>query len=137
MSLPFQSSIGFTAGGTVASSTTAWYGYEDVFISCSVDLINITIIIVVQKTVNATFRGAINTFWSGVLNDTYIDTGSQIIYTWTINSGQTIQSTGAGSSYKVEAQFYLYGINQTTSADTFQVSATTINGSTNTISGTF
>lgn len=105
------------------------------FVSCSVDLINITITITVQKTVNATFRGAINTFWSGVLNDTYVDTGSQIIYIWTINPGQTVQSVGG--TYKVQAQFYLYGINQTTSADTFQVSAKTVTGLTNTISGTF
>lgn len=69
------------------------------------------------------------------MNSTYVDTGSQIIYTWTINSGQTIQSSG--SPYHVEAQFYLFGINQTTSADTYQVTATTVTGSTNTVSGNF
>lgn len=67
--------------------------------------------------------------------DTYIDTGSQIIYIWTINNGQTVQSNG--SPYIVEAQFYLSGINQTTSADTYEVTATTVTGLTNTISGTF
>jgi hypothetical protein len=69
------------------------------------------------------------------LNSTYVDTGSQIIYTWTINSGQTIQSSG--SPYQVEAQFHLFGINQTTSADTYQVTATTVTGLTNTVSGNF
>ena len=69
------------------------------------------------------------------MNDTYIDTGSQIIYIWTINNGQTVQSSG--SPYRGEAQFYLYGINQTTSADTYQATATTVTGLTNTISGTF
>jgi hypothetical protein len=50
-------------------------------------------------------------------------------------SGQTIKASG--SPYRVEAQFRLYGINQTTSADTYQVTATTSTGLTNTVSGTF
>ncbi len=104
--------------------------------SCSVNLINITIIITVQKTVNATYwSNSYDTFWSGTVNQAYLDTGSEIIYTWTIISGQTIQSRG--SPYTAEAQFQLYGVNQITSADTYNITATTVTGLTNTISGNF
>ncbi len=84
---------------------------------------------------NATYNGAFTTFWSGTSNQTYIDTGSQIIYTWSIVSGQTIQASG--SPYRAQAQFKLIGVNQTTTADTYNVTATTINGLTSTVSGHF
>jgi hypothetical protein len=88
----------------------------------------------VQKTVNTTYWNAYTTFWSRTVNQTYVDTGSEIIYTWTIVSGQTIQASG--SLYTAEAQFKLYGINQTISDDTYNVTATTVNGFINTISRT-
>jgi hypothetical protein len=106
-----------------------------VTISCSVDLINITVITVVQKTVNVTYNGTSNSFWGGTVNQNYVDTGTQIIYTWTIVNGQTI--TASGSPYLLQAQFNLFGVNQTTSADTYIVTATTITNITSTQSGTF
>ncbi len=101
--------------------------------SCSVDLINITIIIIVQRTVNATYWGAFTTFWSETTNQTSIETVSEITYIWTIVSGQTILA----SSSPHRAQFQLFGINQTTSADTYNVTATALSGLNNTVSGHF
>jgi len=96
---------------------------------------NITIKIFVQKTVNATYWNAYSTFWSSTTNQAYLDNGTQIIYTWTIVSGQTIQSSG--SPYTAQAQFQLYGVNQPTSTDLYQVTATTVGGVTSTFSGYF
>jgi hypothetical protein len=58
----FQLTTGFSAGGAVASRTTACYVYEKVTVNCTANLINITITISVQKTVNATYSGAFSTF---------------------------------------------------------------------------
>lgn len=84
---------------------------------------------------NATYSGAFSTFWGGTMSQSYVDNGAQIIFRWTIVSGQSIQASG--SPYRAQAQFTLYGINQTTSADTYQVTATTTGGITSTFSGHF
>ncbi len=84
---------------------------------------------------NAAYSNAYSTFWSGTVSQSYTSTVSQIIYVWTIVSGQTIQASG--SPYTAEAQFSLFGVNQVTSADTYTVVATTAAGVTSTISGHF
>ena len=83
---------------------------------------------------NATYHGVANTFWSGVLDQTYVDTGSQIIYTSTIVNGQTVKGNG---TYSAQAQFNLFGVNQTTSADTYEITTTTVTNVMNTVSGHF
>jgi hypothetical protein len=60
-----------------------------------------------------------------------VKTVSQLIYIWTLVSGQPIQANG--NPYRAQAQFRLSGVNQTTSADFYNVTATTISG----LSGTF
>ena len=103
--------------------------------SCSTTLTNITIVITVQKTVGATYNGMFDSFWGGTVSESYVDNGSQIIYTWAIVSGQTISSSG--SPYTNEAQFNVNGTSQPPSGDTYVVTATTIGGQTSTTSGNF
>jgi len=62
---------------------------------------NITITIIVQRTVNATYSGAFSTFWGGTVNQAYLDNGTQIIYICTMVSGQIIKAKG--SPYQAEA----------------------------------
>ena len=119
----------------MASSTNAYYNDEGVTISCSSDLSNLTIIITVQKTVGATYHGAYSTFGSGLMNVAYVDTGTEIIYSWTIVSGNTIPAYN--SPYRAVAQFNLYGTIQITSADTYEIRATTTSVVTSTVSGHF
>lgn len=69
------------------------------------------------------------------MSQSYIDTGSEIIYIWTIVSGQIIQVNSV--PFSVQAQFNLFGLNQTTSGDSYNVTATTANNLTHTFSGTF
>ncbi len=104
-------------------------------VNCTANLNNITITIYVQKTVGAMYSGAFSTFWGGTMNQGYADNGTQIIYTWTVISGQTIQASG--SPYRAQAQFSLVGVSQTTSADIYTVRATTVGGVTSLLSGHF
>ncbi len=96
---------------------------------------NITIQIIVEKTVGATYNGIYNTFWGGTINESHTTTGTQIIYTWIIVNGQTINCSGG--PYTVQAQFDLIGTAQITSADTYIVTMTTSAGVTTTLSGHF
>ncbi|CAF3800565.1 unnamed protein product [Rotaria sp. Silwood1] len=120
---------------SVSSSLTNWYGYERLTINCLTTLTNITIQIIVQKTVGATYNGGPDSFVTGVVSSSYVDNGSQIIYTWTIASGKNI--TCISSSYNVNAQFNLFGAQQISSADTYVVTTTTSVGITTTYSGHF
>ncbi len=104
----------------------AYYGTEMVYINCTQALSNITIVITVQKTVNATFAKQYNTFPPDTVNQTHEETSSQIFYEWFINNGQTIVTSGF--PYYAEAQFQLQGVNQTVSNDTYSV---TIQGACN------
>jgi hypothetical protein len=69
------------------------------------------------------------------MNQSYVDNGTQIIYTWSIVNGQTIAPSS--SPYTAEAQFNLIGTYQPTSDDTYIVTGTTITNQTSTLSGHF
>ena len=76
-----------------------------------------------------------STFPAGSMNQSYIENSTEIIYTWTIVSGQTIPASS--SAYVFEAQFKLNGTYQNTTFDTFEITATTVTGITSTTSGHF
>lgn len=125
----------FLASVNVSASGGNYYAYETVAIGCTASLANVTIQIFVQKTVNATYNNGYNSFSTGVITSSYVDTGTQIIYTWTIVSGQTINCVSA--TYSVAAQFNLFGTAQITSADTYIVTTVTTGGVTTTFTGNF
>jgi hypothetical protein len=68
-------------------------------------------------------------------NQTYTETSTQIIYTWTLLTGQI--ANGIGFPYFVEGQYNLVGVNQTTSLDTYTATLTSVCGNTISQSGTF
>jgi hypothetical protein len=119
----------------VLSSTSNFFGYELINISCSVPLTNVTIQIFVQTTSGATFNAMSNSFSTGVVTQSDSTTASQIIYTWTIVSGQTVACVSA--TYDVKAQFSLSGTAQVTSADTYIITTTTSGGVTTVFTGHF
>lgn len=120
---------------SVAAPMSSTYGVEHLSFNCSQSLMSMDIQIIVQRTVNASYASQYQTFWSLTTNQTYIQTGSQIIYTWTLLSGATIQ--GIGFPYFVEGQYNLYNINQTTNLDTFSAIFTSVCGHTILQNGTF
>jgi hypothetical protein len=76
---------------SIASPMTITYGVEHLDINCTQTLSNMFIQIYVQRTVNATYANQYQTFWNLTTNQTYIETSSQIIDTWTLLYGQVIQ----------------------------------------------
>ncbi|CAF1183603.1 unnamed protein product [Adineta steineri] len=127
-----------TASSVSISTTTtrmAYYAADDIFISCSLPLTNVTIQITVSKTVGATFNGYSNTFPAGQTTESYIDNGTDIIYTWTIINGQTINCVS--STFQIEAQYHLFGTSQPNHVDSYTTIIETSNGVTTVNSGYF
>jgi hypothetical protein len=120
---------------SIASPMTPTYGVEHLDINCTQSLSNMTIELVVQRTVNATYANQYQTFWNLTTDQSYIQTNSQIIYTWTLLNGQII--TDIGFPYYVEGQFTLTNTNQTTSLDTYSATFTSVCGLVISQSGTF
>jgi hypothetical protein len=89
---------------SIASPMTSTYGVEHLDINCTQSLTSMITEIVVQRTVNATYANQYQTFWNLTTNQTYIETNSQIIYTWTLLNGQIIQDIGF--PYFVEGQYF-------------------------------
>lgn len=112
----------------------AWSATRQLQISCSVTLTNLTIKMTVQKTVNATYNSAYASFWGGTLSQMYIDTGTEIIYTWSIISGQTIFCPG---SYSATGQMNLFGTAQPNGVDSYVVTTANSLGVVTTFSGFF
>lgn len=98
-----------------------YYGTELVYMNCTQALSNITVVIIVQKTVNATYAKQYNSFWEGVVRQDHEEASSQIFYRWFTNSGEVIETSGF--PYYAEAQFNLQGINQTVRYDTYSITA--------------
>ena len=115
-------------------SASVNYDCDVLSIHCSNTLINITIRITVEKTVGATYNNMDNSFWAGVLNQSHIDNGAQIIYTWTISNSQTVNCP---SSYQIAARFNLFGTAQPNSVDTYVVTTSDTSGLVTTTSGVF
>ncbi|CAF1134551.1 unnamed protein product [Adineta steineri] len=123
------STVASTANSVSISTTTTrmtYYAADDIFISCSLPLTNVTIQITVSKTVGATFNGYSNTFPAGQTTESNIDNGTDIIYTWTIISGQTINCVSG--TYQIEAQYHLFGTSQPNHVDSYTTIIETSNG---------
>jgi hypothetical protein len=89
-----------------------------------------TITITVQKTTGVSYNGAYATDTS--VTATHVDNGSTIVYTYTLNSGQT----RAPDTNQVAAQFNLTGTTHPTTDDRWSIT-TTSGGVTNAASGHF
>ncbi len=123
------------AFSSIASPMTSYYGVEHLNINCTESLSSMIIEIVVQRTVNASYANQYQTFWNLTTNQTYIQTNTQIIYTWALLNGQIIN--GIGFPYYVEGQYNLPNVNQTTNLDTYSVILTSVCGYTISQNGTF
>ncbi|CAF1000142.1 unnamed protein product [Adineta steineri] len=126
-----------STASSVSISTTrmAYYAADDIFISCSLPLTNVTIQITVSKTVGATFNGYFSTFPGGQMDQYCIDNGTDIIYTWTIISGQIINCVLG--TYQIEAQYHLTGTSQPNNVDSYTIILETTSGVTTVNSGYF
>lgn len=101
------------------------YQVEHLNLTCSKSLSNLTIIQIVQRSFNETHAQQYQTFWNDSTNMTYIQTRTEIIYTWYSLPGMLIVKESF--PHFIETQFYYTaGSVRNTSADTWQMWAQSI-----------
>jgi hypothetical protein len=129
-STPTSGGNGVTASGVVASNSP-YFGEEDIKFSNTSSITALTATITVQKTAGVSYNGAYTTF--GGTTVTHVDNGSTIVYTFTLNSGQTVSPN---TGLLLAAQFGGTGTAHSTTGDLWSIT-TTSGGVTNTLSGHF
>jgi hypothetical protein len=122
-----------TASGSVASGSGPYWAEEDVALSNTAPITALQVTLTVQKTAGVSFAGQYTNFAGGAITQSHADNGTTLVYSYTLNAGQTI---GVGSGWKLGAQFSGNGSPHATSGDTFSLTATA-GGSTTTLSGHF
>lgn len=121
---------GVTSTGVVTSSSP-WFNEEQVKFSNTASITAMTITITVQKTTGSTYSNMYTTFNN--TTSTHVDNGSTIVYTFTLNSGQTLSP---GSNQIADAQFGGTGTAHAIAGDLWSIT-TTSGGKTNTSGGHF
>lgn len=119
---------GVTVTGNATSNRGPWWGEEDVTLSNSAPLTTLRITVTVQKTPGVGYAGQYTSFPGGALSMGHTDTASAIVYTYTLNPGQTV----APGSYMVGSQHNGNGASHPTSGDTYTVTFTAGGGATTT-----
>lgn len=109
------------ASGSVTAGSGSYWSEEDVKLTNSASLTALRIVVTVQKTSGSAYAGQYNTVSSTALAMSYSDSGSQIVYTYTLTTGQTVP---AGSGWLFGAQFSGTGVAHAYSGDTYTMTAT-------------
>ncbi len=130
---------GGTTGGSVSATGATVSGCGPYYCEADVKLVNtapitaLTVTITVQKTAGVNYSGQYNNYWGGMLSMSHTDTGNALVYTYTLNAGQTIS---AGSNWITAAQFGGNGIAHSSTGDTYTVTVKS-QGATQNLSGHF
>ncbi|CAF1011760.1 unnamed protein product, partial [Didymodactylos carnosus] len=112
---------GYSYVASINSNCQPYLCGERLDVATTATLTNITIIIIVQKTVNAAYKTTTYNTAQSLIQQTYIDNGTTITYIWTLLTGMVFPINQ--SPLTVEAQFDLYGTSQNTTGDTFSIIA--------------
>src|SRR5262249_41660730 len=110
-----------TVTGRAAPGTSPWWGQVDVLISNTAPITALTIQVTVQRTPGVGYSGQYTNFWGGVISMSQAQSSSAVVYTYTLNPGQTIP---AGSSWLAASQFSGNGTPHATSGDLYTVTVT-------------
>jgi endoglucanase len=122
-----------TATGAVASNSP-WFAEEQVRLANTAPLTALTVTVVVARTPSSlTSGGQYNTIGGSAISQSVSTTSTQVIYTWTLASGQTL---AAGTGRTFAAQFSPQGTAHPTTGDTWTVTYTS-GGTATTLSGGF
>jgi hypothetical protein len=128
-----RSSTGYVSA--TVSNTSPGNNYsntEVVNITNTQAMTSLTVTVVVQKTAGLTYASAWNNFWSGYINQTYVDNGTTITYTATETAGNYQQA----GTYNIDDQFSMTGTPHSTTADTYTIQVTA-GGVSQTLTGHF
>lgn len=118
------------------SNPSTNYQVEQLNLTCTQTLINMTIIFIIQRAYNETHAQQYQTFWNQSTNMTYTTTPTQLTYLWYSLPGMEIGKESF--PHFVEAQyFYTSGSVRNTSGDTWQMWLKSIQGGTLYLDGTF
>ncbi|MET0326754.1 MAG: type II secretion system protein [Ilumatobacteraceae bacterium] len=124
-------SNGVTATGGNAGDRL-YYGESIVALTNSAPITAMTVTISVRHTAGVTSMGGYTNFWSGAVSTSSTVIGGAIVYTFTLNPGQTI----VVGSWTLNAQWSGTGTQHPVAGDTWTVS-TTSQGRSSTITGGF
>lgn len=122
-----------TASGGTTSGSSVWWGEEDLSLAIQKPLTALRVVVTVQKTPGINYAGEYTIFLGGAMTMSHADTDTTVVYTYTLNPGQTI---APGTRYVIGAQHGGNGTAHSTTGDTYTVNATA-NGMTTTLSGHF
>jgi fibronectin type 3 domain-containing protein len=117
-----------TANAAQTSSSGPWWGENDLTLTNTGAVTAMTVTLTVQKTTGVSYNGQYNT--TGQFSQTHSETASTIVYTFTLNAGQTF---GSGSNI-FAAQYGGTGTAHAATGDTYSISysadgkAYTLNG---------
>ena len=114
----------FAASGGGVDTGTPFYLNDVVSITNSAELTALTVAVTVRKTSGVTFGAQFNSFAAGVLTMSHVDTGSQIVYTYTLAPGQQL----APGNRIMQAQFNNASGMGRPIGDTFAITATSGSG---------
>ncbi len=125
------------SGGTVTAtavvtSSSPWFSEEQLRLSNTANITALTVTITVQRTTGVSGAGQYNSI-GGTISQTQASTAAQVVYTYTLNAGQTI-SPGTGRTFA--AQMSGNGTAHPTAGDTYTVTGTA-GGSAINLSGHF
>jgi prepilin-type N-terminal cleavage/methylation domain-containing protein len=126
-----QGSNGVSVQPSVAGTTTAWYGEDDLALTNSSAITALTVTIVVAKTPGVSYNAQWNNLWQGSVTPSTTTDATSVRYSWTSTNSALVPG-----SWNLAAAFDGTGTARVTTGDTWTVVATS-RGSTVTLTGTF
>jgi predicted carbohydrate-binding protein with CBM5 and CBM33 domain len=136
-----QVSVTPTTGGTgnggvtvtsAVTSSSPWFSESQVRVGNTSPITAMTLTVTIQRTTGVAYSGMYNTV-GGQITQANSSTASAVTYTWTLNSGQTLNNA---TTRTFAAQFGGNGTAHPTAGDTWSITYTT-GGTQRTQSGTF
>jgi hypothetical protein len=125
-----QSTDTVTVATSLASGSGPWWGENDLKITNSAPISALSLTITVKITTGVSYNGQYNT--AGAFAQTHSETSSTVTYTFTLNSGQTLNP----GSWLFASQYGGTGTAHPISGDTYALTYTS-DGQSKTLSGTF
>jgi len=101
-----------------ASASGPWWGEDDLTLSSTAPITAMSLTLTLQKTAGLSYNGQYNT--TGGFAQTHSDTASTVVYTFTLNPGQTLNA----GSWLFAAQYGGTGTAHASSGDTYSLSYT-------------
>jgi hypothetical protein len=121
---PTATSDAIDVSGSVASTSSPFWRQENLRLRNASTLAALTITIAVRKTSGVGYAGQFTTFWANIMDQRHADTGSKIVYTFTLMPGLRI----VPGTWQAAAQFGGDGTPHPAAGDTYSVNATTADG---------